>query len=141
MPFSNEQFKSVTDYLNSTSNIEDIEYNPADTINTLFCFANNPYKFDEKAKLFIYANNKKVFEGLYCSSVKLFLNQFEGNSIHFIVEILYPSKNKYILYRFQNKSIVMLWEREYKFLYVCFFPTNQDIDRIHFFPTKYEVIQ
>ena len=143
MPFSNEHFESVADYLNSTSKIENAENNPADTIKTLFCFANNPYKFDERAKLFIYANNKKVFDGDYSTAVKLSLSQFEGNSIpiHFTVHILYPKKNKYILYRFRNKSVIGWWEREYKFLYACFFPTNQNIDRIHFFPAKYDVIQ
>ncbi len=141
MPFSNKQFENVADYINSISNIEKVESNSTDT-ETIFSFANNPYNFDEKSILVIYANNKKVYEGNFCSAVRIPLEQFEGYSIHFSVQILYPAKkNKYILYGFENKSIIMLWEKEYKFVYACFFPTNQDIDRIHFFPAKYEVIQ
>ena len=141
LPFSNIFYSSVNDYLNTISNIEKVENNPTDTIKTTFCFANNPYNFDKKSILVIYANNKKVYEDSFCSAVTISLQQFEGSLIHFGVQILYPTKKaKYTLYRFANKS-VMYWEKEYKIVYACFFPTNQDIDRIHFFPAKYDVIQ
>lgn len=141
LPFSNEQYASVSDYMNTTSGIEKVETDTTDANNVTFGFANNAYNFDEKSILAIYANNKKVYEGNFCTAIRLCLSRFENTSIHFTVEILYPAKNgKYILYRFVNKS-VMYWEREYKIVYACFFPTNQDIDRIHFFPAKYDIIQ
>ena len=142
LPFSSEYYASVADYLAKTSKTETVENNPTDTVKTFFWFANNAYNFDEKSMLVIYANGKKIYEGNFCTVVTLLsLSQFENTLIHFVVEILYPvKKNKYVLYRFQNKSVIY-WENEYKIVYACFCPTNEDIDRIHFFPAKYEVIQ
>jgi hypothetical protein len=104
-------------------------------------FANNAYNFDEKSMLVIYANDKKVYEGNFYTGVTLLsLSQFENTWIYFIVEILYPAKkDKYLLYRFHNKSI-MYWEKEYKIVYACFCPTNENTEQIHFFPAKYDVI-
>jgi hypothetical protein len=141
LPFSNKHYESVEDYHTVTSKIEKVDKGKADNDNITFGFANNPYNFDEKSILTIYANSKKVYEDDFCSAVRLYLSPFENTSIHFTVDILYPAKkNKYILYRFENKS-VMYWEKEYKIVYACFCPTNQHTDRIHFFPAKYDVIQ
>lgn len=142
LPFSSEYYANIADYLAVISKVETVENSPTDTVKTFFCFANNAYNFDEKSTLVIYANNKKVYEGNFCTRVTLSsLSQFENALIHFDVEILCPfKKNKYVLHRFSNKSVVY-WGKEYTNIYACFFPTNQNIDQIHFFPAKYEVIQ
>jgi hypothetical protein len=139
LPWSNTLYASVSDYLGGK---EPIENNMYDTNKVQFIFANNPYDFNKDSWLFIYANGERIYEGKFSLGVSMVVpNQFDNSTLNFRVDILSPSKNgQYILYHFSDKS-VMHWENEYNFIYAGFFPTNQNIDQIHFFPAKYSVIQ
>lgn len=107
-----------------------------------FVFANNPYCLDSSYLVKLYANNSLLYEGFYTVGMKVETFQIEKKApTHFILEIITPEKNgKVYLHSFQDKS-VMSWREEYNFVYIGFFPTNDETDRIHFFPQIESVIQ
>lgn len=61
--------------------------------------------------------------------------------IHFILEVITPEKKgKFYLHNFQDKS-VLPWRDDYNYIYIGFFPLNDETDKIHFFPQMVSVIQ
>lgn len=107
-----------------------------------FVFANNPYCLDSTYWIKLYANNIIVYSGIYSVSRKVEIPQIEKQTpVHFILEVITPErKGKAYLHNFQDKS-VMSWREEYNFVYIGFFPANDETNRIHFFPQIESVIQ
>ncbi len=129
-------YSSIEEY-SKTSNLLS-EKQIIDT--TSFVFVNNPYGIDEHCHFALFINNENFYSGMYKKSILIDISKFEERRINLSIEVLAPLKGSgYCLHRFTNKSTIY-WDRNYKFIYACFFPFNQDIDKIHFFPTKEDVI-
>jgi hypothetical protein len=104
-------------------------------------FVNNPHCFGDAHKIALYANNKLIYLGGYAKQFKASLwdENKENKPVHFSIELIEPGAEK-PSYSIQDKSVI-LWDDDYKYLYIGFFPNNNDPDKIHFFPQKNEVIQ
>lgn len=126
-------FESIDDYIND----QKIVTNKIKIKNpSYFIFANNPYQLNKNSYLVIRLNDTPIYFGFYKSILsfdKDIINSSKSLRISF--DILTPRENSYLLYRFGNKSTYS-WNKEFNFIYACFFPDNQNIDKIHFFPSK-----
>jgi len=129
---SNEQYKSVNEYFEKSN----------DSIGNetwiKFMFLNNPYNLDDKNIISIYVNYKLVYRGTYKRHIDLKGSSDEifakGKGIDLNIEILTDKNKKNVwLHRFANKS-GSDWRDDYRIIYCGFFPTNEDVERMYFFP-------
>lgn len=122
-------------------NIKKKVINNGNNVNVLF--VNNPVNLQSSDTVVFFFNEKVAYFGEYKNN---FISSFpknlqEGYRVHFAVHVLRREKsNKISQYIIQNKS-VCYWSNDFKYLYIGFFPTNQEIDRVHFFPQRKTVIQ
>ena len=107
-------------------------------------FINNPAELSGNDRVMLYFNDDLIFYGYFdesfTASVPEGINDRE--IVHFNLKIarIDSSKKKVTYYSIQNKSICY-WNNKYKYLYIGFFPNNDETNRIIFFPQEYTVIQ
>ncbi|TWP31538.1 hypothetical protein ETU08_00625 [Apibacter muscae] len=98
-------------------------------------FLNNPYKFIEKDYILLYANGKLVYRGNFTSSFVFDIDDkitsIRRGLVNFSFEIIKGDK----IAKISNKSVVK-WDDKNKFLYIAFFPTNQNTEQIVFIPVE-----
>jgi hypothetical protein len=130
---SNIHFSSVEEY-QKKKEIDKLE----DSVLLKFMFLNNPFNLNDKNLISIYINNHLVYWGAYKKHIDLrgspesiFAN---SNTIDLSIEILTDtSKNDIWVHRFFNK-FGPAWLEDYQIIYCGFFPTNEHIEQMLFFP-------
>lgn len=132
---SKEVYNSIEDYLTSFKNRKDVE---GENKNVQFILSNNPWIkiLNEDTYCCLFINNMIVYKGRMSETKMLDMSSFNGKSISVVLEFLALNKDgKRHVYRFINKTLIS-WEEEYKFIFACFLPTNENDDLIRFFPIK-----
>jgi len=129
---SNEQYKSVNEYFEKRNT------NVGNEFWIKFMFLNNPYNLDDKNIVSIYANSKLVYSGEYKKHIELKGLSAEifakGKGIDLTIEVLTDKNKKNVwLHRFSNKSGAD-WREDYQIIYCGFFPTNENVEQMYFFP-------
>ena len=95
---------------------------------------NNPYGFNGDDTLSIFINNVVVYSGNFKNETEYSI--YNNDIVKIRLEILRKDE----LFILEDKSIIY-WDSLFNYVYCGFFPTNQDIDQIHFFPQQSRVIQ
>ncbi|MDH6307219.1 hypothetical protein M2451_002452 [Dysgonomonas sp. PFB1-18] len=130
-----ETYNNVDEYLSSFRNLVEIEGNNK---NVQFIFSNKPWPkiFNENTYCCIFINNKLAFNGKIDDEIIVDMSLFSKESIHLSLIFLVLKKDgKYEVYRLSNKTKIF-WEDDYRYIFTCLFPTNQNIDQVQFFPIK-----
>lgn len=139
---SSIQYKSMDDfYLSCDKQVYTSENNLLE-----FRFINNPYNLNENNLLRIFLNDKLVYKGAYNTSLMLkgtvndIFEDTVKNKVILRFSILTDRRKKKLwLHHFQNKA-PFLWDEEYQIIYCGFFPTNEDVEKVFFFPEKEKFI-
>jgi len=137
----------IKELLHSDRYFEEIslkEIQQTDELKHYILFANNPFNLDKNFDLAIYINNECIYKGVFKNSIQLNLDNLIGDTdiVQLFFEIFPPSNSKgeKYLHRFITKKII-IWDTNFKFIYVAFFPKNKDKeDRIYFFPQKQNLL-
>ena len=132
-------FTSIQEYQNSLK----LKRDSVDSDNhATFIFANNPYNINEKYVLSISLNNRQIYFGEFTNAIELNLGKIAAEDrVNISFEVLTPKLGDiHYLHRFNSKS-VFFWRENYRFVYLCFLPHNQDTDRMQAFPQIQQVIQ
>ena len=129
---STVQYNSVNEYL---------EAKPGDIDTTFwikFMFFNNPYNLDTNNIISIYVNYELVYRGAFNTYLDLCGNPEkifgERNHMLFRLEILTDKRKKVIWEHCFMTKAVFSWNENYKMVYCGFFPTNEDVEKVCFFP-------
>lgn len=106
-----------------------------DSINLVLL--NNPINIDTSDEVLLLLNDIPVFFDKYAPPIRINIPIFkEGGSIHPVLYVIKDSK----ITRFENKS-VFVWNDRFNYLYVGFFPENQENEQILFFPQEFTIVQ
>lgn len=135
LPVSEIRFKSLNQYMETIQHKQELIQ---DTV--YFVFANNPYQLDSSCYLSVFANNKNIYAGPFKKSIAVDAVHLRNSKrTNFMFEVLTNEKTDALrLNRFTNKSSIA-WQDDYKFLYACFFPTNENEEQVQFFPYKGDI--
>lgn len=126
--------------LNTISELKKRAVTSESNINVVF--VNNPHCISDNHSIALYANNELLYVGSYAEMFKAkMIKKNKGDTllVHFSIELFEPNDDR-PSYSIQDKSIIS-WEEEYNYLYICFFPDNDEPDMVHFFPQKSAIIQ
>lgn len=105
-------------------------------------FVNNLIGLNSSDKIVLYCNEEIAYFGEFKGSfdAKIAENLKDSN-VHFRLIVLKQiNSNEILEYIMENKSVCYL-DNDFKYLYIGFFPTNEELDRIMFFPQRSAVIQ
>jgi hypothetical protein len=123
------------DYSKFSSKYSIDSFYSKDSINLVLL--NNPIKIDSSDEVLLLLNDIPVFFDKYAPPIRINIPIFkEGESIHPVLYVIKDSK----ITRFENKS-VFVWNDRFNCLYVGFFPENQEIEQILFFPQEFTIVQ
>lgn len=136
----NKQIVQSVSYFDKISQIEPMQ---GDTLSQYIVFANNPFALDESFDLIIYANNQCIYKGEYKQAVEVYLGTLikHKERVHFFIEIIPSNKSQKetYLHRFNTKKTI-IWDTDFRYIYVSFFPNNEEDDRIFFFPQVQDLL-
>jgi len=143
----NIELGGIKELLPSDKYFEEINLNgiqQSDKLNQYIVFANNPFYLNENFDLVIYLNNQCIYKGVFKNPIQLNLNNLINDEVRadLFFEVFPPpnSKGEKYLHRFITKKTI-IWDTNFKFIYVAFFPNNKGIeDRIYFFPQKQDLL-
>jgi hypothetical protein len=132
---SSFQYTSVEEYLAKKQ--EQI----VDSTWITFMFLNNPYNLNDNNLVSIYVNSQLVYRGMYRKHLELKGLPDEifskNKSLILTIEILTDKNKKRIwLHTFASKFCGPIWSDDYKIIYCGFFPTNEDVERMYYFPSN-----
>ncbi|MFW5983537.1 MAG: hypothetical protein ACOCQ4_03465 [bacterium] len=107
-------------------------------------FINNPAVLSKNDRVMLYFNDDLIFYGYFDGSFTASIPEgvSDREIVHFNLKIarIDSSKKQVTYYSIQNKS-VCYWNNKFKYLYIGFFPNNDETNRINFFPQEHTVIQ
>ncbi len=103
-----------------------------------FVVVNNPFCLKPDDRIVIYMDRWCVYSGAFTGGGLLNVpDELEARgSAHVVFYVIRGDSVR----DFQDKSIIP-WLGSFNYLYICFFPTNDFPDGIHFFPQEERCIQ
>ena len=100
-------------------------------------FLNNPANIKDSDKVLLYFNNALIYFGAFNKTCTAIIPKDTDRDglVHFSLKIakVDSQKGKATVYNIQNKDVVK-WNSNSKLLYIAFFPTNQNMDKVSFIP-------
>ncbi len=111
---------------------------PTNAYEVDFVVVNNPFCLKPDDRIVIYMDRWCVYSGAFTRGglLKVPDELVALGSAHVVFYVIRGDSVR----NFQNKSIIP-WLRSFNYLYICFFPTNDLSDCIHFFPQEEKCIQ
>ena len=103
-----------------------------------FVLVNNPYCFTEEDRMAIFMDDACVFSGQFWRDGVLEIpgELLERGESHVVLYFIRGDT----VYEYSNKSLTPLGPED-KYLYVCFFDSDDFSRRVYFFPTRENCIQ
>jgi hypothetical protein len=103
-----------------------------------FIIVNNPYCLTQNDQIYIFMDRWCVFSGTFSNTgvIKVPDEVIEQGNTHVILYVVRGGS----VSNFEDKSIIPI-DIHHRYLYICFFPTNENSDRVHFFPQDEACVQ